>query len=88
MVDKSYKESIPVDFDIDKEQLAPSKKPKKIDDGALDELADSIREHGNLILIEVYEKDGSYILITGERRLRAAQKAGVKKISTIIRRQS
>ncbi len=87
MVDKSYKESVPVNLDIDKVQLAPGKEPKKIDEGALEELADSIREHGNLIPIEVYEEDGNYFLIAGERRLRAAQKAGVKKISAIVRGQ-
>ena len=55
------------------------------DDEALDELANSIKEHGLLqpILVRRVSRD-HYSLIAGERRWRAAQKAGLKEIPTIL----
>lgn len=53
---------------------------------SLQELADSIREHGILQpLIVVPLADGYYQLIVGERRLRAAQLAGLEKVPAIIK---
>lgn len=55
-------------------------------DPDLDELAASIQEHGILQpLIVVQELDGSYRLIAGERRWRAAQKAGLSTVPVIIK---
>ena len=54
-------------------------------DGDLAELADSIREKGILtpLLVSKYEK--GYRLIAGERRWRAAQKAGLKRVPVVVR---
>ncbi len=53
----------------------------------ISQLADSIREHGILQPLVVLPKDagGSYTLIAGERRLRAAQKAGLGFVPVIVR---
>ena len=51
---------------------------------ALRELADSIRQHGILQPLSVRRVGQSYELIAGERRLRAAQMAGLSEIPCII----
>ncbi|MBI4049521.1 MAG: ParB/RepB/Spo0J family partition protein [Candidatus Doudnabacteria bacterium] len=53
---------------------------------SLSELAASIREHGILQpLVVIPEGDGTYQLIVGERRLRAAKLAGLPKVPVIVR---
>ena len=51
---------------------------------ALSELADSIRQHGILQPLSVRRSGVSYELIAGERRLRAAQMAGLTEIPCIV----
>lgn len=53
----------------------------------LDELAASIREHGILqpLIVTHDPITGTYTLIAGERRLRAAKMAGLEKVPVIIR---
>ncbi|MGE5380359.1 MAG: ParB/RepB/Spo0J family partition protein [Methylocystaceae bacterium] len=52
---------------------------------ALDELAASIKEHGILQPILVRPYNTGYQVVAGERRLRAANQAGLKEIPAIIR---
>jgi ParB family chromosome partitioning protein len=56
------------------------------DETALEELADSIREHGILqpLLVRPLER-GKYELIAGERRLRAARAAGLRAVPVTLR---
>ena len=59
--------------------------PRKIfDETALDELADSIRQHGILQPLSVRRQGNSYELISGERRLRAAELAGITDVPCIL----
>ena len=59
--------------------------PRKIfKEDALQELADSIRAHGILQPLSVRRVGTSYELIAGERRLRAAQMAGLTEIPCIV----
>ena len=59
--------------------------PRKIfREEALQELADSIRTHGILQPLSVRRVGTSYELIAGERRLRAAQMAGLTEIPCIV----
>lgn len=59
--------------------------PRKIfNPEALDELSESIRQHGILQPLSVRRCGNTYELIAGERRLRAAQLAGVTDIPCII----
>ena len=51
---------------------------------ALDELADSIRQHGILQPLSVRRVGNNYELISGERRLRAAELAGVTDVPCIL----
>lgn len=51
----------------------------------LEELAASIREQGIIQPIVVTRKEGGYEIIAGERRWRAAQKAGLHEIPIVIR---
>jgi ParB family chromosome partitioning protein len=55
-------------------------------DENLEELAQSIKEHGVIqpLLVRATEKAGHYILIAGERRLRAAGKAGLSEVPVIV----
>ena len=62
----------------------PSQPRKVFKPEALDELADSIRQHGILQPLSVRRSGLNYELIAGERRLRAAQIAGVTDIPCII----
>ena len=59
--------------------------PRKIfREEALGELADSIRQHGILQPLSVRRVGAGYELIAGERRLRAAQMAGLSEIPCIV----
>lgn len=56
-------------------------------DDALDELAASIREKGILQPLVVTQSAGGYELIAGERRLRAAARAGLDQVPVIVKPQ-
>ena len=58
---------------------------KKFDEDALLELADSIRQFGVLQPLLVQKRDGYYEIIAGERRWRAAKKAGLVTVPTMIK---
>ena len=55
---------------------------------ALAELADSIRQHGVLQPLSVRRVQGGYELIAGERRLRAAQMAGLGEVPCLVMQMS
>ena len=62
---------------------------KSFDEEALDELASSIREHGIVQPVVVRPlEDGFFQLIAGERRCRASQRAGLKRVPAVIREES
>ena len=59
---------------------------QRFDDSKLDELAQSIRENGILEPIVVRKRaPGGYEIIAGERRWRAAQKAGLHEVPIFVR---
>ena len=68
-------------------EVEPNRKQprKNFDDEKLDELAESIKNFGLLQPILVQKRDGYYEIIAGERRWRAALKAGLKEVPVIIR---
>jgi ParB/RepB/Spo0J family partition protein len=63
----------------------PGNPRKRFDEGALAELAASIREHGVVEPLVVTRADGKYLIICGERRWRAAQLAGLETLPCIVR---
>ena len=58
----------------------PNQPRKQFDEEALHELVASIKQKGLLTPITVRENGGKYIVVAGERRLRAAKLAGLKKV--------
>lgn len=64
-----------------------SRQPRtSFDELALDELAASILEHGIIQPLIVSERaEGDYELVAGERRWRAAQRAGIEQVPVIVR---
>lgn len=58
---------------------------KNFDEDTLEELADSIKQFGLLQPILVQDRNTYYEIIAGERRWRAAKKAGLKEIPVIIK---
>lgn len=68
-------------------QVEPNRKQprKKFEEGALEELAQSIRQYGIIEPIVVCKRDDYYEIVAGERRWRAAKKAGLKEIPVILK---
>lgn len=67
----------------------PHQPRQEFDESALRELADSIREHGIIQPIIVEDAgDGTYFIIAGERRTRAARLAGLAAVPVIIKKFS
>ena len=64
----------------------PDQPRRTFDEEALEELADSIREHGVISPITLRDNgDGTYMIIAGERRFRASKMAGLERIPAYIR---
>ncbi len=75
--------------DVDKLTPNPHQPRTEFDQQALEELAESIKEHGIIqpVLVEENE-NGGYYIIAGERRTRAAKLAGLKQIPVRIKKFS
>jgi ParB family transcriptional regulator, chromosome partitioning protein len=69
------------------EEIIPNRsQPRKhFDESKLQELAESIKEKGILEPLIVRRTDKGYELIVGERRWRAAQKAGMKEVPVMVK---
>jgi len=67
---------------------SPFQPRKRFDDKKLDELAASIRAQGILSPVIVRQIPGGYELVAGERRLRAAERAGLERIPAVVREMS
>lgn len=70
---------------IEEIQPNPFQPRKKFSDEQIQELVDSIHQKGILQPLVVRRKGNGYELIAGERRWRAAQKAGLKEVPIIIK---
>jgi len=75
----------PLQIDIDLIQPSPYQPRTSFREEALDELARSIQASGIIQPIVVRPMGRGFQLIAGERRWRAAQKAGLTKVSAIVR---
>ena len=74
---------------IDQISANPNQPRKNFDEQALKELADSIKKHGVIMPIVVNDNgDGTFMVIAGERRLRASKLAGKETIPVVIRSYS
>jgi ParB family chromosome partitioning protein len=74
-------------IEIDIDLIAPNEKQPRVqmDDAKLDELARSIKENGVIQPILVQRMGDLYRIIAGERRWRAAQRAGLLKVPVVVR---
>ena len=74
-------------LEIDTDLLRPNKfQPRThIDDERIEELSRSIRSNGIIQPIVVRSVDKGYEIIAGERRWRAAQRAGLLKVPVVVR---
>ena len=68
-------------------QLEPNKDQprKKFDEEAIEELAQSIKQYGIIQPIIVCKRDDYYQIIAGERRWRAAKKAGIREVPVVVK---
>jgi len=72
------------ELDVNEITANPYQPRKTFDKEALYELSESIKRNGLLQPIVVLEKDEGYLLVAGERRLRAHKLAGLDTIKAII----
>jgi len=74
-------------MEVDIDLLAPNEKQPRVqmDEAKLDELAQSIKENGVIQPILVQRIGDLYRIIAGERRWRAAQRAGLLKVPVVVR---
>jgi ParB family transcriptional regulator, chromosome partitioning protein len=73
------------DIEVARIQPSPAQPRTHFDQDAIEELAASIRERGVLQPVLVRPKGQNYELVAGERRWRAAQRAGLHNIPAIVR---
>ena len=74
---------------LEKITANPNQPRKTFDEAELEELADSIRQQGIIQPILAEDAgDGTYTIIAGERRTRAARIAGLTEVPVIIRKYS
>jgi len=74
-------------FEIDLDRLSPNPKQPRtaFDETALEELAQSIRSNGVIQPILARRSGDRFEIVAGERRWRAAQRAGLLKVPVIVR---
>ncbi|MBR6073160.1 MAG: ParB/RepB/Spo0J family partition protein [Bacilli bacterium] len=83
IIDSTPKKEI-VDIPVDEIRSNPYQPRQYFDEEGLNELAESIKEHGVLEPIIVKKSIKGYELVAGERRTKASRIAGVKTIPAII----
>jgi ParB family chromosome partitioning protein len=77
-----------VEIPVEEIRPNPYQPRQSMDDTALHELAESIREHGVLQPVVVRRAGAAYELIAGERRYRASQLAGLTRVPACVRNYS
>lgn len=77
-------------YQIPIDQIIPNpRQPRRhFEEQSMGELAESVRQHGVLQPLSVQKAGSGYVLVAGERRLRAAGMAGLTKVPCILVRVS
>lgn len=70
---------------IDSIRTNPAQPRKNFDESAIERLAKSLKDRGTIQPIVVRRSGSGFELVAGERRLRAARKAGLKEMPAVIR---
>jgi ParB family transcriptional regulator, chromosome partitioning protein len=84
-VDEVQEGEVIIEIDPHQILLNPYQTRKVFEQGKIDELAESIKEHGVFQPIIVKKEQEQYILISGERRLRAVKQLKLNLIPAIVR---
>lgn len=80
-------ENTPLLVDVSSIKTNPNQPRKIFKEKDLEELSESIKENGIIQPLIVAELDnGQYELVAGERRLRAAKKAGLEQVPVVVKR--
>ena len=79
------RDASPQELDIDLLTPNPRQPRTYIEEAQLEELAQSIRTHGVLQPVLVRRVDDRFEIVAGERRWRAAQRAGLLKVPVVVR---
>ncbi len=69
---------------VNKIMVNPLQPREDFDEEKLRELSDSIKQKGLIQPVTVFKKNDDYILISGERRLRAVKMIGIEKVPAYI----
>lgn len=69
---------------VDEIQPNPFQPRKQFDESKLEELAESIRQHGIVQPLVVRRKGNSYELVAGQRRLQAARIIGLERVPVVV----
>jgi ParB family chromosome partitioning protein len=74
-------------LEVDTDRLRPNRfQPRtRMDDARIEELSRSIRAHGIIQPVVVRRAEDGYEIVAGERRWRAAQRAGLLKVPVVVR---
>ncbi len=83
-IDDNRSDSLVKEIDINSITPNPYQPRKVFEQDALMNLSESIKKHGLLQPIVVVQKEDGYMLIAGERRLRASKMAGLKSIKAVV----
>ena len=80
-------DAVPQEVALDLLRPNPDQPRQAVDEAKLDELAQSIRTHGVIQPIVVTRRDdeAGFEIIAGERRWRAAQRAGLPRVPVVVR---
>jgi len=81
-------ESAQLEIGVERITPSPFQPRRSFDEAKIEELASSIRSQGIVQPLVVRPKDDQFELIAGERRWRAAMKAGLSRVPVVIREAS
>jgi ParB family chromosome partitioning protein len=84
-VDPQPQDTPIVELDPAEIKADPLQPRQVFDEAKIEELAASLKEHGVIQPLIVRQVGGTYRLVAGERRLRAAMKAGIQKVPAVVR---
>jgi ParB family chromosome partitioning protein len=85
---ESRAEQTPPEIAVDRITPSPFQPRRSFDEAKIEELASSIRNQGIIQPLVVRPKNDGFELIAGERRWRAAMKAGLSRVPVVIREAS
>ncbi|MDY0276572.1 MAG: ParB/RepB/Spo0J family partition protein [Acholeplasma sp.] len=84
-IDRVLDGEVILEIKLDDIHTNPSQPRKVFNDDKIEELANSIKQHGVFQPIILKKTNDGYIIVSGERRYRASKLAGLDKIPAVVR---